>query len=89
MIRKEGGHAGPNEVVSSISHNVGGVMGAVAPGQLPQDEMQVSNAKRQLQFSEKGGMSDELLIVMQKEKNRKFLCKGCQNRTRSSRHGMH
>ena len=28
----------------------------------------MSNAKRQLQFSEKGGMSDELLIVMQKAK---------------------
>ena len=46
MIKKEGAHAGPKEVVSSVSHNVGGVMGAVAPGQLPRDEMQVSNAKR-------------------------------------------
>ena len=68
MIKKEGAHAGPKEVVSSLSHNVGGVMGAVAPGQLPRDEMQVSNAKRHLQFSEKGGVSDELLIVMQKAK---------------------
>ena len=55
IIKKEGAHAGPKEVISSVSRNVGGVMGAVAPGQLPRDEMQVSNAKRQLQFSEKGG----------------------------------
>lgn len=68
MIKKEGAHAGRKEVVSCVSHYVGGVMGAIAPGQLPRDEMQVSNAKRQLQFSERGGMSDELLIVMQKAK---------------------
>ena len=68
MIKKEGAHAGPKEVISSVYHDIGGVMGAIAPGQLPRDKMQVSNAKRLLQFSEKGGMSDELLIVMQKAK---------------------
>ena len=78
MIKRGGAHAGPKEVVSSVSHNVGGVMGAIAPGQLPRGEMQVSNAKRQLQFSEKGGMSDELLVVTAKGKGRKSLRKGCQ-----------
>ena len=74
MIKKEGAHAGPKQVVSSVSHNVGGVMGAVAPGQLPQDEMQVSNAKRQLQFSEKSGMGemDELYSLSCKRQKQRI-----------------
>ena len=38
--------SGPKDVVSIVSHEVGGVVRAVASGQLPRNEMQVSNAKR-------------------------------------------
>lgn len=38
----------PKGVISSVSAKVGGVMGAMAPGQLPRGEMQVSNVKRGL-----------------------------------------
>ena len=64
---KEGAHAGAKEILSSVSHNVSGVMGATAPGEQPRDEMQVSDAAAIAVYRE-GGMSDELLIVMQKAK---------------------
>jgi hypothetical protein len=74
LVKKEGSCTGPKEVVARVSERVGGVMGASAPGQLPRGEMQVSNAKRHLQF--KAGYdgtagcdgSDELFIMMQKAK---------------------
>jgi hypothetical protein len=47
---KEGSCTGPKEVVTRVSERVGGVMGASAHEQLPRGEMQVSNAKRRLQF---------------------------------------
>ena len=43
-------------------------MGAIAPGQLPRGEMQVSNVKRHLQFKDGCDSSDELFIIMQKAK---------------------
>ena len=36
---------GPKIVVVSLSAEVGGVMEATAPGQLPQDEKQITNYK--------------------------------------------
>ena len=51
MIKQEVKEAGPKEVVASVSTRVG-VIGARAPGQLPQGEMQVINVKRALKFSE-------------------------------------
>ena len=51
MIKQEVKEAGPKEVVASVSTRVG-VIGARAPGQLPQGEMQVINAKRALKVSE-------------------------------------
>lgn len=60
LVKKEGSCTGPKEVVARVSERVGGVMGAIAPGQLPRGEMQVSNAKRHLQFKDGYDSSDEL-----------------------------
>ena len=68
LIKKEGCTSGPKQVVARVSEKVGGVLGASAPGQLPRSEKQVSNVKRQLQFSGKDGGSDELFVMMQKAK---------------------
>ena len=67
LIKKEGSSTGPKEVVARVSERVGGVMGASAPGQVPRGEMQVSNVKRHLQFTD-GHDCDELFIMMQKAK---------------------
>lgn len=66
MIKGEMKSSGPKEVVSSVSVKVGGVMQAVAPGELPRGERQVINAKRALRF--KSEDMDELFVVMQKAK---------------------
>lgn len=66
MIKQEVKEAGPKEVVALVSTKVGGVIGARAPGQLPRGEMQVTNAKRTLKFSE--GHGDELFVMMQQAK---------------------
>ena len=55
MLKEEIGESGPKAVVSSVSAKVGGVVGAVAPGQLPRGEMQVSNVKRSLKFHSNAG----------------------------------
>ena len=71
---KEGSCTGPKEVVAQVSESRG-IMGAIAPGQLPRGEMQVSNAKRHLQFKDGYDSSDELLIMMQKAKTEDpFIC---------------
>ena len=49
-----------------ISAKVGGVLDALAPGQLPRGEMQVRNVKRTLMHSCNDG--DELFTMMQKSK---------------------
>jgi hypothetical protein len=66
-IKQEVKDAGPKDVVASVSAKVGGVIGARAPGQLPRGEMQVTNAKRTLKFSE--GHGDELFVMMQQAKS--------------------
>ena len=66
MIKSEMKSSGAKEVVSSVSIKVGGVMKAVAPGELPRGERQVINAKRALRFQSED--MDELFVVMQKAK---------------------
>ena len=44
-LKQELQTSGPKQVMSSISTKAGGVLGAMGPGQLPQNEMQISNAK--------------------------------------------
>ena len=39
LVKKEGSCTGPKEVVARVSERFGGVMGAIAPGQLPRGEM--------------------------------------------------
>lgn len=67
MIKKEMKESGPKDVVSIVSHEVGGVVGAVASGQLPQNEMQVSNAKRSTKLHSPYG-GDNLYVMMQQSK---------------------
>ena len=45
FVKEEIGEAGPKDIVASISAKVGGALGASASGQLPRNEMQISNAK--------------------------------------------
>ena len=68
IIKKGSVSKGPKDIVSKVSESVGGVMGAVAPGQLPRGEKQVSYVKRFLHFKGDGGHNDELFIMMQKAK---------------------
>lgn len=65
-IKSELKTCGPKDVVSTVSAKVGGVVEAVAPGQLPRGEMQVRNAKRCLKFT--GDKADELFTMMQRSK---------------------
>ena len=53
MIKQEVKEAEPKEVVASVSAKVGGVIGAKIPGQFPQGEMQATNGKQTLKFSER------------------------------------
>ena len=66
MIKTEMAHNGPKEVVAAVSENVGGVLYANAPGELPRGERQVINARK---FKGHGidGV-DELFVIMQKAK---------------------
>ena len=66
MIKNEIQQSGPKEVVASVSAQVGGVLQAYAPGELPRGERQAINAKRSLKF--KGEDVDELFTMMQKSK---------------------
>ena len=63
MIKNEIHQSGPKHVVASVSAQVGGILQAYAPGELPRGERQ---AKRSLKF--KGEDVDELFTMMQKSK---------------------
>ena len=64
---------GPKHIVSSISHALGGIIKASAPGLLPRDEKQVSNFKgkkiidsRKLPVAvSRDAAADNLFVVMQ------------------------
>ena len=66
MTKQEAKEVGPKEVVALVSTKVGWVIGARAPRQLPGGEMQATNAKWTLKFSE--GHEDELFVMMQQAK---------------------
>lgn len=65
-LKQELQKSGPKQVISSISTKAGGVLGAMGPGQLPRNEMQISNAKRGIVIQENKG--DELYVMMQQAK---------------------
>lgn len=46
LIKSKCSNAGPKEVVASVSSNVGGIVGASYPGELPRNEDQVSKFKK-------------------------------------------
>ena len=48
MIKNEIHQSGPKHVVASVSAQVGGILQAYAPGELPRGERQAINAKRSL-----------------------------------------
>ena len=48
-IKEESSNKGPREIVEVVSRQAGGIVGAIAPGQLPRDEKQISNVKRRIQ----------------------------------------
>lgn len=56
---------GPREVVEGVSRQVGGILGATAPGQLPRDEKQISNIKKS-KPSMVEDVADEVFVVMQR-----------------------
>ena len=66
MIKNEIQQSGLKEVVASVSAQVGGVLQAYAPGELPRGERQAINAKRSLKF--KGEDVHKLFTMMQKSK---------------------
>ena len=66
MVKQESQKSGPKDVVASVSVKVGGMLGALAPGQLPRGEEQVSHAKCTIKFQE--NQADELFIMMQRSK---------------------
>lgn len=65
-IKEDSSDKGPREIVEDISRQVGGILGATAPGQLPRDEKQVSNMKRRSQQGTLDSVADELFVVMQR-----------------------
>ena len=62
-IKEEGVTGGPKATVELLSHEVGGVLGATAPGQLPRNEKQVVNLKSKRCSS--SAAADDLFAVMQ------------------------
>ena len=58
---------GPKAIVEEVSSEVGGVLSAIAPGQLPRNELQVSNLKRKEKFSgtSENTAADDLFAIMQ------------------------
>jgi len=66
MVKQESQKSGPKDVVSSVSAKVGGMLGALAPGQLPRGEAQVSHVKLAIKFQENHG--DKLFLMMQRSK---------------------
>ena len=65
-IKGDSTNKGPRGVMEGISRQVGGILGATAPGQLPRDEKQISNVKRRTQQGTMDSMGDELFVVMQR-----------------------
>lgn len=56
-IRSECQRSGPKEVIASLSQEFGGIVDAMYPGQLQQDEQQVSGFKKRLPKSTVAGTS--------------------------------
>lgn len=52
--------------MEDLSRQAGGIVGAIAPGQLPQDGRQISNIKRRTQQGTMDSVADELFVVMQR-----------------------
>ena len=65
-IKEESSNKGPREIVEVVSRQAGGIVGAIAPGQLPRDEKQISNVKRRIQQGTMDSVADELFVVMQR-----------------------
>ena len=59
---------GPKSTIEHVSSSFGGVTGALAPGQLPRNEMQITKLKRRVKLcnDQHTSGSDELLVVMQR-----------------------
>ena len=67
---------GPKSVVHDISSRVGGVESALAPGQLPRNEMQVVKQKRKIKTNNLSGVgvaADELFSIMQQAAHKTLL----------------
>ena len=66
-IKIESFNKEPKAIVEQVSSDVGGILGASAPGELPHNEVQVSNQKRKAKIS--GALAstaaDELFAIMQ------------------------
>ena len=80
MVKQESQKSRPKDVVASVSAKGGGMLGALAPGQLPRGEAQVSHAKCTIKFQENHG--NELFLMMQRSKSgEEFVChiKTCPN----------
>ena len=57
---------GPKETVNSIYCEVGGILNASAPGELPRNEKQISYHKRNKAALSQDAKADELFVVMQR-----------------------
>ena len=69
-VKEESITKGPKATMECVSHEVGGVIGASAPGELPRNEKQVENMKRKLKCMnssdrQSDGSADILFSVMQ------------------------
>ena len=70
-IKEECISKGPKAVVEQVSSEVGGIICASEPGQLPRNELQVSNQKRKgkssgaVTFVGKNAAADDLFVIMQ------------------------
>ena len=60
-IKEDSSNKGPREIVD-VSRQAGGILGAIAPGQLPRDEKQISNVKRRTQQGMMDSVADELFV---------------------------
>ena len=65
-IKEDSSNKGPREIVEDVSRQAGGIVGAIASGQLPRDEKQISNVKRRTQQGTMDSVADELFVVMQR-----------------------
>lgn len=69
-IKEECIEHGPKATVEHLSTEVGGVTGASAPGELPRNEKQVTNLKKQVKLKGQvcgpSGEVDELFVIMQR-----------------------